>query len=109
MIAPATRSLDKVERITNLISALQPHNLFHGAAVPTRRRAFLLPLKFLLSCAPEALIRFERHRDTVGTGMPTRGTKYSNIQKAAQFVRMVRVLQFAERLGLDLPDSFAGH
>ena len=33
----------------------------------------------------------------------------SNIEKAAQFARVVRVLQLAERLGLDLPDSFAGY
>jgi hypothetical protein len=26
--------LDKVEQIAKLISALQPHHLFHGAAVP---------------------------------------------------------------------------
>jgi hypothetical protein len=38
-----------------------------------------------------------------------RGTKHSNIEKAAQFARVVRVLKLAERLGLDLPDSFAGY
>ena len=36
-------------------------------------------------------------------------TKHSNIEKAAQFARVVRVLKLAERLGLDLPDSFAGY
>src|SRR5215472_9426534 len=36
-------------------------------------------------------------------------TGQSNIEKAAQFARVVRVLQLAERLGLDLPDSFAGY
>src|SRR5580704_10951839 len=34
--------------------------------------------------------------------------KHANIEKAAQFARVVRVLKLAERLGLDLPDSFAG-
>src|SRR5712671_1837827 len=36
-------------------------------------------------------------------------TKHSNFEKAAQFARVVRVLKLAERLGLDLPDSFAGY
>jgi len=36
-------------------------------------------------------------------------TEHSNIEKAAQFARAVRVLKLAERLGLDLPDSFAGY
>src|SRR5262249_57475186 len=44
----------------------------------------------------------------VGIGMRT-GAEHSNIEKAAQFARVVRVLQLAERLGLDLPDSFAGY
>ena len=35
--------------------------------------------------------------------------KHSNIEKGAQFARVVRVLKLAERLGLDLPDSFAGY
>src|SRR3984893_5203963 len=35
--------------------------------------------------------------------------EHSNIEKAAQFARVVRVLKLAERLGLDLPDSFAGY
>ena len=60
--------------------------------------------------ALEAVIRFERHRDTLGVGMRTRGeTEHSNIEKATQFARVVRVLKLAERLGLDLPDSFAGY
>jgi hypothetical protein len=37
------------------------------------------------------------------------GTEHSNIEKASQFARVVRVLKLAERLGLDLPDSFAGY
>src|SRR5262252_10194184 len=41
--------------------------------------------------------------------MRTRGTKHSNIEKAAQLARMVRVPKLAERLGLDLPDSLAGY
>ena len=32
-------------------------------------------------------------------------TKPSNIEKGAQFARVVRVLKLAERVGLDLPDS----
>ena len=59
--------------------------------------------------AQEELIRFERQRDTPGISMRTRGMEHSNIEKAAQFERVVRVLKFAERLGLDLPDAFAGH
>jgi hypothetical protein len=60
--------------------------------------------------ALEALIRFERHRDTLGIGIRTpEETEHSNIEKAAQFARVVRVLQLAERLGLDLPDSFASY
>ena len=43
-------------------------------------------------------------------GMRTWGeTEHSNIEKAAEFARVVRVLKLAERLGLDLPDSFAGY
>ena len=58
----------------------------------------------------KALIRLARHRDTLGVGRRTRGEgEHSNIEKSAQLARMVRVLKFAERLGLDLPDSFAGY
>src|SRR5215218_6509774 len=33
----------------------------------------------------------------------------SGIEKAAQFARAARVLQLAQRLGLDLTDALAGH
>jgi hypothetical protein len=38
-----------------------------------------------------------------------RQPEHSNIEKAAELVRVLRVLKLAERLGLDLPDSLAGY
>src|SRR6516162_7279443 len=35
--------------------------------------------------------------------------EHLNIEESAQLARMVRVLKFAECLGLDLPNSFAGY
>jgi hypothetical protein len=52
---------------------------------------------------------FERGRHTWNWYANPRETEHSNIEKAAQFARVVRVLKFAQRLGLDLPDSFAGY
>ena len=51
----------------------------------------------------------DTHRDTLVLVCEPGGTEHSNIEKGAQFARVVRVLKFAERLGLDLPDSFAGY
>ena len=38
-----------------------------------------------------------------------RQPEHSNIEKAAELVRVLRVRKLAERLGLDLPDSLAGY
>jgi hypothetical protein len=59
--------------------------------------------------ALKSIIRFERHWDTLGIDRRPGETEHSNIEKVAQLARMVRVLELAERLGLDLPDSFAGY